>query len=110
MTLLTSGPELKILYLTLFNTFSLYWIFRNFLENFIFVKNVKRHVCDVKDLRLVHDLPTSVNGRVISPFPEGFISMKLVSQKSTLVKTFLNVQILYLLIHIQLQCKQFDSN
>ena len=26
-----------------------------FCENFIFLNNVKRHVCDVKNLRLEHD-------------------------------------------------------
>ena len=28
----------------------------------IFVNNVTRHVCDVTNLQLEHDLPTSVNG------------------------------------------------
>ena len=49
----------------------------NFRENFIFANSVKRNVCDVKNLQLEHGLPTSVNGRVIWPFCEGFIFMKL---------------------------------
>ena len=40
----------------------------NFRENFIFANNVKIHVCDVKNSRLEHDLPTPVSGRVISRF------------------------------------------
>ena len=33
-----------------------------FRENFIFWNSVKRHICDVKNLRLGHDLPNiSVN-------------------------------------------------
>ena len=39
--------------------YSKYCKFKNFHENFI---------CDVKKLQLEHDLPTSVNGRVILPF------------------------------------------
>ena len=37
----------------------------NFGENFIFVNSVKRHTCDVKNLRLEHDLPISVIDSVI---------------------------------------------
>ena len=50
--------------------------FGNFHENFISSENIKRHVCNVKILGLEHDLPTSVIGRVISPFCEGFIFFK----------------------------------
>ena len=58
----------------------------NFRENFIFFANsVKRHICDVKNLRLGPNLPRSVNDRVISPFCVDFIFAKLgiceVSQK-----------------------------
>ena len=42
-----------------------------------FVNNIKIHICHIKNLRLVHDLPTSVNGVVTSPFRESFISEKL---------------------------------
>ena len=45
------------------------------------MKNVKDMVvtknCNVKNSQRVHDLPTSVNGKVISPFCEGLISAKL---------------------------------
>ena len=34
-----------------------YCKFRNFGENFIFSNSVKSHICDVKNLWLVHDLP-----------------------------------------------------
>ena len=49
----------------------------NFDENFISAKCVKRHICEVKNSRLWHDLPISVNDRVISPFRESFIFTKL---------------------------------
>ena len=39
--------------------------FGNLRENFIFVNSLKRHICDVKILRLGHDLPISVKDRVI---------------------------------------------
>ena len=57
----------------------------------IFVNNFKRHVCVVTNLRLGHDLPTSLNGSVISSFREGFIIAKLracakFSEYKTLVK------------------------
>ena len=45
--------------------------FGNFRENFNFLK--KSHVCEIKNSRLQHELPTSVNGIVIPPFREGFI-------------------------------------
>ena len=46
--------------------------FGNFRENFIFANSFKRHICDVK----IRDY-SSVNDRVISPFPEDFIYTKL---------------------------------
>ena len=49
----------------------------NFRENFIFTNSVKRHICDAKNSRLGHDLPVSVNDRVISPFLEDLIFTKL---------------------------------
>ena len=48
---------------------------KNFRENFIFANSVM--ICDVKISRLEDDLPTSVNGRVISPFRECFYFAKL---------------------------------
>ena len=38
----------------------------------IFANGVKRHICDIQNLRLVHDLPISANDRMISSFPEDF--------------------------------------
>ena len=62
-----------------------YCKFKNFRENFIFANNVKRHICDVKNSPLGHDLPRSVHDRVILPFGEGFIFTEIciceVSQK-----------------------------
>ena len=49
----------------------------NLHENFIFSNSVKRHICHVKNLLLGHDLPISVNDRVISPFCDDFIFTKL---------------------------------
>ena len=43
-----------------------YCKFGNIRENFIFAKSVERHICDVKNSRLRHDLvPISVNDRMI---------------------------------------------
>ena len=39
-----------------------------------FHDRVKRHICDVKISRLGHDLPISVNGRMISPISRVGIS------------------------------------
>ena len=39
----------------------------NFDENFIFENSVKRHICDIKNSQQGHDLPTSVNDRLILP-------------------------------------------
>ena len=49
----------------------------NFREIYIFTISAKRHICDAKSLRLGHDLPISVNDRVLSPFREDFIFAKL---------------------------------
>ena len=63
----------------------LYGKFENFDENFIFANSVKRHICDVENSQLAHDLPMSVYDRMISPISEGYIFTKLrtceVSQK-----------------------------
>ena len=55
----------------------IYCEFRNFRQDFIFAYKVKRHTCHAKKSQLGHDLHTSVNDRVISPFREGFILPKL---------------------------------
>ena len=69
----------------------------NFRENFIFGNSVQRLICDVKKSGTGHDLPTSVNDRVISPIREGLIFMNLciselrickVSQKSNSCENF----------------------
>ena len=56
-----------------------YCRFGNIRKNFIFANNIKslRHTSDVNNLQLRHDLPKSINERVILPFREGLISMKL---------------------------------
>ena len=46
----------------------------NFRNNFIFVNSIKRHICDIKNLQLGHDLPSSVNDRMILLFHEGLFS------------------------------------
>ena len=38
-----------------------YCKFGNFRKNLIFVNRLKKHICDVKNLQPVHDLPISVN-------------------------------------------------
>ena len=65
-----------------------YFEFGNFRENFIFANSVKRHICDVENSRLGHDLPRSVNDRVISAFREDFVFTKYVMfrENKTLAK------------------------
>ena len=47
-------------------------------ENLISKKSVKKKpIRDIKNLRLEHDLPVSLNNRVILLFRESFIFMKL---------------------------------
>ena len=41
------------------------------------MNSVNRHICDVQTSRLKHDLPVSVNDRVILSFREGLIFTKL---------------------------------
>ena len=50
-----------------------YGKFGNFRENFIFGKSIKRLISNSKNSQLGHDLPISVNNRVILPFYDGFI-------------------------------------
>ena len=54
-----------------------YCRFGNFHENFSSANSVERHICNVQTSRLSHDLPISVNDRVILPFREGLIFRKL---------------------------------
>ena len=56
-----SRPPLQLIMKT-----NIYFKFGNFRENFIVAKSVKRHICNLKNLLLGPDLPTSVNDRVIS--------------------------------------------
>ena len=49
----------------------------NFHKNFIFVDSIKRHICAVRNSRLVQDIRISVNKRVILPFTRVLISRKL---------------------------------
>ena len=60
-------------------------------ENFTFVKSVKRHINDVKNSRLGHDLPTSVNDIVISPFREGIFSRNFAYAKFRENKTLVKI-------------------
>ena len=57
--------------------FLIYCKFEIFCKNFIFLNSVKRHIWDVENARLRHDLHISVNDRVISEFGEDFIFTKL---------------------------------
>ena len=54
-----------------------YCKFGNFRENIIFANSVKRHIRDVENSLQEHDLPISVNDRVISPFREDSIFTEL---------------------------------
>ena len=57
---------------------SIYTVISEFFARFFFIANsVERHICDAKKSRPVHDLPISVNDRVISTFRQGFIFAKL---------------------------------
>ena len=51
--------------------------FRYFRKKFVFANSVIRHICHIKNSQLGHDLPTSVNNRMISLFRECFIFTKL---------------------------------
>ena len=63
-------------------------------EIFIFTKSVKSHICHIKNWRLGHDLPISVNDRVIGRNREDFIFTKLliceVAKIKNLAKKFPN--------------------
>ena len=55
----------------------MYCKFEHFCDNFIFAKSDERIFAMLKFRNYGIDLPTLVNGRVISPIHEGFIFMKL---------------------------------
>ena len=57
-------------------TVPLFWILGN-VNAEIFANSVKKHVREPKNSRLGLDLPISVSERVIAPFCEDFIFMKL---------------------------------
>ena len=54
----------------------------NICKNFIFKNTFKGYICHIKNSWLGHDLPTSVNGRVISPFCKGSVLTKFHKNKS----------------------------
>ena len=56
---------------------STYCKFGHFRENFSFANSIKRYICDVTNSRFRHDIPISVNDRVILTFREGFNFTKL---------------------------------
>ena len=58
-----------------------------FSRDFIFANSIKRHICDVRNSRLGHDIRISVNNRVILPFREGFNFTKLRMRSFAKIKT-----------------------
>ena len=67
--LIQNTPSCKILHLiTHLSYFKECYKFGNFRENYIFPNSVKRYICDVKNLRLGHELSISLNDRVICDF------------------------------------------
>ena len=71
---------------------NVYCKFGNFRENFIFANSVKRHICEIKNSRLGHDLLYQKIDRVISPFCEGLICTKLRFAKIKPSRKFSNLQ------------------
>ena len=63
----------------------------NFRDNFIFANNVKWHICEVKNLRLGYDQPTSVKDREISPFREVLFSWNFAYAKFRENKTLMKI-------------------
>ena len=55
-----------------------------FREDFIFANSVKIHICDGKKWGLGHNLPISINDRVISAFSKDF--MQIFIESKTLAK------------------------
>ena len=56
------------------------------IARILFSQIALRHICDVKNSRLWHDLPVSVNDRLILPFHKDFIFMKLPICEGTKIK------------------------
>ena len=63
-----------------------YCKFGNFREKIIIANSIKRHICDVGNLRLGLDIPISAYDRVILPLPEGFNFRKLRMQSFAKIK------------------------
>ena len=64
---------------------------RNFCENFIFANSIKRHIYHVKNSQLGHDLPASVNERVILTYSEGIIFTNFAYAKFHEIKTLAKI-------------------
>ena len=77
--------------------------FRNFRGNLFLQIMLKDIFVMLEYSQLVHDIHTSVNGGVISPFRKGFI-LKIGSFAKNKTRTFLNLQYLYVYA-ICLHCK-----
>ena len=58
---------------------------------FLFANSIKRHLCDVRNSRLGHDIRISVNGRAILPIREGFNFRKLAYAKFRENKTLAKI-------------------
>ena len=62
------------------------------VRKFFFLNSVKRHICDVKVLRLGHDLPCiSVNDIVILPFHKDLFSQNFACAKFCENKTLAKI-------------------
>ena len=72
-TCVKDSHMIKVYFETLHDFLVLNCKFRKFRENFIFENSVKIHVCNVKNSQLVHDLPTSVNGKSDFSILRGFL-------------------------------------
>ena len=80
----------------------IHYKFRIFCQNFIFENNVKRHFCNVKNLWHQHDLPKSVNERVILSFCEGFIFINFASTKIKPSQKFWIIQ-----LYLEITCFKY---
>ena len=73
--------------------------------------NIKRHICDVRNSRLGHDIPISVNDRVILPFRECFNITKLRKNKTLAkISEFTVYTVASIAISFAMQCSVvYDS-
>ena len=72
----------------------------NFCENFIFANIVKRHICYVKNSRLGHDLPRSVNDKSDFDISRGFYFHKTSHMRSFVkIKPLLILECEFFQIH-----------